>query len=487
MNVQLSSRPTSLPGHKSKTNNQHRGLNFPFSARRVLLVLVDAMLVIVALSGAFMLWQRTSGLAVNLADFSARWYVFIATPVVWWTLAWLNDLYDIPSSTNKFLNVERIVITSTLILALFLVVSLLASHVLPRLVVAYYLLITLPTFTLWRLTYASLFSAPPLLNRVLIVGKGNRARTIIRKLREEKMAKYQIVGYIDVGEGATFDMLDEVPKLGCVKELPVLAQQHNIHEVVIAVERELDSDLLQVLIDCQAQGISILPMVDLYLRLYRSIPIQHIHRGWALHAMQAMRVSDPLQGGLKRLMDLVLGTIGLLALALVLPPVALAIRLDSPGPISYRQTRSGRAGQPFSIIKFRTMRSDAERDGQARWAAKDDDRITPVGRFLRKTRLDELPQVLNVLRGDMSIIGPRPERPEFIEKLQQTIPFYNIRLIVKPGLTGWAQIHYGYGNTMEDALTKLEYDFYYLRYWSLWLDLYIVFRTIGVVFKLQGI
>jgi lipopolysaccharide/colanic/teichoic acid biosynthesis glycosyltransferase len=132
------------------------------------------------------------------------------------------------------------------------------------------------------------------------------------------------------------------------------------------------------------------------------------------------------------------------------------------------------------------MVTNAEKDGQPRWAAKNDARITRVGRLLRKTRLDELPQVLNVLRGEMSIIGPRPERPEFIEELQQVIPFYRTRLMVKPGLTGWAQVQYNYGNSVEDALVKLQYDFYYLRYWSLWLDLYIIFRTFGVVFKFKG-
>jgi lipopolysaccharide/colanic/teichoic acid biosynthesis glycosyltransferase len=132
------------------------------------------------------------------------------------------------------------------------------------------------------------------------------------------------------------------------------------------------------------------------------------------------------------------------------------------------------------------MTVNAENDGQARWASKSDSRITRVGQFLRKTRVDELPQLLNVLRGEMSLVGPRPERPEFVEILQQQIPFYRTRLMVKPGLTGWAQIHYDYGNTVEDALIKLQYDFYYLRYWSMWLDLYVAFRTVAVVFKLKG-
>jgi exopolysaccharide biosynthesis polyprenyl glycosylphosphotransferase len=225
-------------------------------------------------------------------------------------------------------------------------------------------------------------------------------------------------------------------------------------------------------------------MPDLYDKLSRRIPIQHIDPAWALNVIE--KLPSRLSLSCKRLMDLALAGFGLLVLAPFLPLVALAIRLDSPGPIFYRQIRSGRAGRPFTILKFRTMVTDAEKDGRARWASEDDPRITRVGRFLRKTRVDELPQLHNVLRGEMSIVGPRPERPEFIEQLEQDIPFYRTRLMVKPGLTGWAQIHYRYGSSVEDALIKLQYDFHYLRYWSLWLDLYVIFRTFGVAFRFQG-
>ena len=148
--------------------------------------------------------------------------------------------------------------------------------------------------------------------------------------------------------------------------------------------------------------------------------------------------------------------------------------------------RLGLGGCPYRMFKLRTMVPDAEEDGHARWATTDDERITRVGRFLRKTRLDELPQVFNVLRGEMSIVGPRPERPEFIAGLQELVPFYRTRLVVKPGMTGWAQIHYGYGNSVEDALAKLQYDLYYIRHWSLWMELYVIFKTVGVMLRFEG-
>ena len=172
---------------------------------------------------------------------------------------------------------------------------------------------------------------------------------------------------------------------------------------------------------------------------------------------------------------------------LIVPIAILAIKFTSEGPIFYRQTRVGRGGEHFEILKFRTMFVDSESNGQARWASKDDPRITSVGRLLRKARIDELPQLWNILIGEMSFIGPRPERPQFVEQLKQSVDFFDVRLMVKPGLTGWAQIKYEYGNTVEDAMMKLQYDFYYLRHWSLPLDFYILARTIGVVLKLKGL
>jgi lipopolysaccharide/colanic/teichoic acid biosynthesis glycosyltransferase len=188
----------------------------------------------------------------------------------------------------------------------------------------------------------------------------------------------------------------------------------------------------------------------------------------------------------QRALDLAGGLAGLALLVLLLPWVALAIRLASTGPVFYRQVRAGPRGRTFRLLKFRTMIDGAEADGLARWASAGDARVTRVGRFLRRTRLDELPQIWNVLNGDMSLVGPRPERPELIALLEQKIPFYRARLLVKPGLTGWAQINYGYGRSVEDAQVKLQYDLYYIKHQSLWLELTILLRTVEVVLGMKG-
>jgi exopolysaccharide biosynthesis polyprenyl glycosylphosphotransferase len=216
------------------------------------------------------------------------------------------------------------------------------------------------------------------------------------------------------------------------------------------------------------------------------VPVEHVERGWVVESMNNLQPLTRPSRWAKQGLDVALGIAGGAVLLVLLPFVALAITLDCPGPIFYRQVRSGLGGRPFRVWKLRTMVPDAEEEGRPQWAKEEDERITGVGRILRKTRLDELPQVINVVRGEMSIVGPRPERPEFIEELQERIPFYRTRLTVKPGLTGWAQIYYGYGNSVEDSLMKLQYDLYYVRHWSLWLDLYIILKTVGVVLRLRG-
>jgi exopolysaccharide biosynthesis polyprenyl glycosylphosphotransferase len=472
--------------------HRYRGFQAPFSERRAVLLLGDTLLVLLAIWGAFLLGQYTAtNLPFNvetiLTRIISRWYWFPALLGGWWVLAWLNDLYDIPSSTNRTLNIGRVVLTVGMSLLIFLVIFFFfpLPNEVPRRFFLFFLIIILVAVSLWRWTYATFSNMLKLQHRVLIVGGGARGRSLACLLAQDSKLNYQVLGYVD--DAATSEAVyDELPVWGQAPDLPRLIRQLKVHEIVVAIEQNLEKELFQNLIECQSQGVRVTLLPHLYEQLYRKIPIEHIDPSWALQVIQDRPVFNRLQLAVKRLADLVLVLVSLPILILFLPLVALAIRLDSPGPIFYHQIRCGRAGRPFSIFKFRTMTVNAENDGQARWASKSDSRITRVGQFLRKTRVDELPQLLNVLRGEMSLVGPRPERPEFVEILQQQIPFYRTRLMVKPGLTGWAQIHYDYGNTVEDALIKLQYDFYYLRYWSMWLDLYVAFRTVAVVFKLKG-
>jgi exopolysaccharide biosynthesis polyprenyl glycosylphosphotransferase len=461
---------------------KYESIQVPFSERRALLGIMDICFIFIAVGIAFFIWKWDQGLAANIAQ---RWYWFPVIILTWQTLAWLNDLYDIPSATHKTLTAVRVVTVAFLALLLYLGFYFVSPWELPRLFFLYFLLAALPLIILWRWTYALIFAASPFRPRVLIVGNNERARIIADLLQEHKLFNHQVLGCVDDAQTAVSETPPTyLPLLGTESDLMTLVKQLRVHEIVVAIERNLERELFLNLVECQANGVQVSWMPDLYEKMSRCVPIQHIDPAWALSAMQNQR---HLQARAKRVLDivLVLSTIPFIFL-FVLPFIALAIRLDSPGPVFYRQYRCGLAGKPFQIIKFRTMVTDAEKDGKAQWAIQNDPRITRMGRFLRKSRLDELPQLLNVLRGEMSIVGPRPERPEFVEKLEQEIPYYRTRLLAKPGITGWAQLHHEYGNTVEDAIIKLQYDFYYIRYQSITLDIYTMFRTVGVLLRLKG-
>lgn len=471
---------------RDRIRKKYQGFQAPLSERQILLVSGDALIVMLAAIAAFLLWHPTENSGLDVANsIGVRWYWFPILLGGWGSLAWLNDLYHIPYSLDKGSSAMRVAFVGVINLIAYLAIFTLIPNHLPRVFFLYFLTIVWPAITLWRYLYATLFSR--LRHRVLIVGRGERGQSMARVLQQASRLNYQVLGYTEDESSATLKSEpDGLPVLGRVADLPRLVQQFQVQEVVVAIEQNLEKDLFGWLVECQARGVQVSWMPNLYERLFRCVPIQYVDPDWALSMLQGQPVFTRLQLACKRLLDLVLATVGLVVSAPFLLLVALAIRLDSSGPVFYRQIRSGRAGKPFTIVKFRTMIENAEQDGRARWATKNDDRITRVGRFLRKTRLDELPQLVNVLHGEMSIVGPRPERPEFIGMLEQEVPFYRTRLMAKPGLTGWAQVQYSYGSSVLDALIKLQYDFYYINHWSLWLDLYIIYRTIGVALRFKG-
>lgn len=467
-------------------------LTLPFSERRLILLIGDAVAICASVLGALYLWARIDGGPFDWPFVRSRWHWFPLLLGAWWFLAWLLDLYDVPRAGERIGIIPRIAGGIGELLALYLI----AYFILPRdLLPRWFFLIFAGFVTAgelaWRWTYATVFTLPPFRRRVLIVGAGWAGRTMAETFAEHGNSDYEIVGFIDDDPDKQGTEISGLPVLGGGQDLLALVKTYQVDQIVVAITHFMGGGLFQTLVDCGASGICVVSMPALYERLTRRVPVEHIGREWVIEAMNGLSANE-LSGlgrpalALKRVMDIVLGLVGLVVFTILLPFVAMAIKLDCPGTVFYQQTRAGQGRKPFKVIKFRTMVPDAEIAGKPQWAKKDDNRITRVGLILRKTRLDELPQVLNILRGEMSIVGPRPERPEFIVQLQEQIPFYRARLCVKPGLTGWAQINYRYGNSVEDSLVKLQYDLYYIRNWSLWLDLYTIFRTIGVVASFRG-
>jgi exopolysaccharide biosynthesis polyprenyl glycosylphosphotransferase len=299
---------------------------------------------------------------------------------------------------------------------------------------------------------------------------------------------YRLVGFVDDDPEKLDTVVEGGRVLGNRYQLLRLVKAYGIDLVVVAItySPQIHPELFQFLLDCREQGLSVESMTSLYERLTGKVSVQHAGRNLAVVMPGADSPTRHVGWATKRLIDLLAGIAGLAVLALVAPVVALANAFFAPGPLFYRQERVGKGGRTFWVCKFRSMVPAAEKECGAVWAAKNDSRITPVGRILRKTRLDEVPQFWNVLKGEMSVIGPRPERPEFVAELMQVVPFYQVRHAVRPGITGWAQVRYPYGCSVEDALIKLQYDLYYIKRQSLYLELSIAVKTLRVMLGFQG-
>jgi sugar transferase (PEP-CTERM system associated) len=320
--------------------------------------------------------------------------------------------------------------------------------------------------------------------RVLVVGAGNNARRIADLSAAIPALGFTVIGYLPLPRSD--GMLPEETLIRHRARLLDKVSEESIDEIVVACD---DRSALPIdeLLDCRLSGIMVLDQLDFFERELSMIDIALLKPDWIVFSRNGFRLGITGLLG-KRLLDLTLGSLMLILTAPLMALVAAASLIESGGrhPILYHQTRVGQGGVPFRLYKFRSMRVDAEADGKARWADHNDVRITRLGAFLRRTRLDELPQLFNVLRGQMSLVGPRPERPEFVDRLGATIPFYAERHRLKPGLTGWAQLYYPYGSTDEDAKRKLEFDLYYVKHASIVLDLIVLVQTVEVVLFGKG-
>jgi sugar transferase (PEP-CTERM system associated) len=319
--------------------------------------------------------------------------------------------------------------------------------------------------------------------RVLVFGTGTRAKLVGRTLQKSD-PHVDLVGYY----ASPNEAVAEVSAWGILSpntSLTDIVMEQQVDEIVVALaERRGGSMPLRELLDCKLQGVRVVDMATHFEKTLGQIRLDSVSAGWLIFG-------DGFNQGwirtvVKRLFDIVFALIVIVVSAPVMLITAILVLLESGGPILYLQERVGLNGRLFNVIKFRSMRTDAEIDGQPRWATAQDDRVTKVGRILRKLRIDELPQLFSVLNGDMSLVGPRPERPYFVDKLTQELPYFAVRQSVKPGVTGWAQVRYHYGASVEDSAEKLQYDLYYVKNHTLFLDLVILFETVGVVLTAKG-
>ncbi len=321
--------------------------------------------------------------------------------------------------------------------------------------------------------------------RFLIVGTGAEAVSVAHDLRHSPRMRGELVGFYPAKDAATDAGIDPALVLDRSVALERLVEDLGIDSIIVATREQRGGAMpMEQLVVCRTMGVPVLDLAGFYEQTHGEVPLDSLKASWLIYGPGF--VQGQARQMLKRAFDVLTSSFLLLLASPVMALAAIAIKLDSRGPLIYRQERVGLGGHSFMCLKFRSMRTDAEKDGVAVWATKNDSRVTRVGAFIRKTRIDELPQLISVLKGEMSMVGPRPERPTFVAQLKEQIPYYDIRHSVKPGVTGWAQVRYAYGASVEDALHKHQYDLYYVKNNSLFLDLLVLFETVSVVLFREG-
>jgi sugar transferase (PEP-CTERM system associated) len=453
-----------------------RLFNVYYPIRTLILLAGEALIVWTSfLLGTMLQFREDTYLVLN---FEYGYYKILMVTVIVLLFSHWFDLYD-PSSFNaKWEQVFRLLLVLGLVALALAAVGFVFPRSLPGHGSSLIGLIIL-TFALfgWRGAYAWLSQRPYLRERVYVLGSGERAQRLVNGLRTRSELGVEVAGWSGNLEGA-------VNRESIASHLMERVHLGEIHRVIVAMPERRGTFPVHELLQLRLEGVKIEEATSWLEKISGRIEVEQLYPSWLIFA-EGFRFSAGFSL-VRRLASFLASAVLLIITLPVIPLVILAIKLDSPGPVLYRQKRVGRGGVTFYCHKFRTMRRDAEADTGATWTGDDDPRITRVGRFLRTSRLDEIPQLWNVLRGDMGFVGPRPERPEFVEWLSREIPFYPLRHTVNPGITGWAQIKYKYGNTQEDAKQKLQYVLDYIKNMSLGLDLLIMFQTIKIVLLGRG-
>lgn len=493
-NISAATSAAALPTVAQNVPRVRRpGLGLRISERRVVLTLVDILLINSALIVATTLVGDFVPTVANIFAYS-KW--FIVLTIVWYGCALFFDCYDLARSASASISAKSALFAGLAAMLLYTFIPYFTPPLTSRGLIFYLTAFAVGSVVTWRIVYARVFVQPWFQQRALIIGAGKSGRALAAAIQAApandanpyRGTGYQIVGFIDDDAGLRGETIEGAPVLGDHRAMVQLAKALRVNEIILAITHRhaIADELFDALLHCREAGLRITPMATVYERLTGRLPIDHVGRDLETVLPTGDNAGERLYQLTKRLVDIVSAIVGLTLMSIMIIPIAIFNAKDSPGPLFYKQRRVGQGGKIIEVYKFRSMRPDAEEGTGAVWAKKNDDRITPIGRILRKTRLDEMPQFINVLKGEMSLIGPRPERPEFVNALSLMLPFYRARHAVKPGITGWAQIRYGYGSTNDDSHVKLEYDLYYVKHASPLLDTMIILQTVPVMLLGKG-
>ncbi|WP_336065805.1 sugar transferase [Mesoflavibacter sp. CH_XMU1404-2] len=462
--------------------NSSSGIHFEISERKILLRIFDLLFI----GGSLYLVSSIFNFDYFLVSHEHWAWIFVLALYIS-IFGTVLELYDLQKSSRIETVVSTIILTTS-VTVLFYLLTPFYTPSLPdnRLQIIYFYIAILLGLFVWRWAYITFISSPRFYKRVLLIGETSNIKSIVNAFNDAD-PNYVIVGYINCES----DKKDAV-KFTAVKEfspknIRKVIKDEGISEIVVAsydsenITPSIYSDLISLL----EKGFPIKEYTQVYEDITYRVPVQFVGKDFYKYFPFSRNNKNKLYLTYRRLFDIILSLVGLAIGVLFLPLILIGNALGNRGKLFYTQERVGKSGRPFTIYKYRSMVKNAESTG-AVWASKNDSRVTPFGRFLRTSRLDEIPQFINILKGDMSMIGPRPERPVFVEELSQVIPFYETRHIVKPGLTGWAQVNARYGSSIDDSLLKLQYDLFYIKHRSFMLDINIVIKTLSTVIFFRG-
>ena len=459
-----------------------KGIHFEISERKILLRILDLLMVFVGVY-CLSLYFDFEYIEVSIANSVALILLGVYVTV----FGTIFELYDLQKASNLEATFKNVVITASTVVLFYLLTPVLSPYLPVERMQIVYLYVTIIIFILlWRLIYINLIESPRFYKRVLLVGEISNIEELIKSLNTSD-PNYKIVGFVNshVSSSDTIKPKD-LPEFEA-KDFLATIKDKKISEILVAslntesITPEVYHDLMLLL----KRGFKIRDYTQVYEELLRKVPIQFVGKEFYKYFPFSRSNENKLYMFFQRAFDIIFAVIGLLIGVLLLPLILLGNAIGNKGPLFYTQERVGKNSELFQILKLRTMVVNAEADG-VKWAQKNDTRITAFGMFLRRSRLDEIPQFFNVIKGEMSIIGPRPERPFFVDELARIIPYYETRHIINPGLTGWAQVSTRYGSSVDDSLTKLQYDLYYIKHRSIFLDFSIFIKTLSTILYYRG-
>jgi len=448
---------------------------------KILILVGDAVLILLA---SYLATMLRLGRFIDVLSYYTGATTF--TVITYLTVLYIFDLYSMDRASQSANNVSLKLLSAVLIAGFvsgFLFYSL-PNWKYGRGIFLIQMALVFVFLRFWRLLILQFDPISSKQEYVLIIGAGDCGAAVYDLLKDPFLP-YRVVGFLDDNPAKRGEEIGSPKVLGTTDQIIEISAQKEITTAILAITHERSPRLVNDILQARLKGIDVIEMPSFFEKITGRVPVEHVHDGWLVFTNGFNMITKSYIQKLKRLTDLAVSGLLLLLTLPFMAVVALAIRLESPGPIFFKQERVGKGGKIFTLWKFRSMRQNSEENG-AEWAQKKDPRVTHVGRFIRYFRIDELPQIWNIFKGEMSLIGPRPERPEFVSELEVQIPYYSIRHSVRPGLTGWGQINYPYGASIDDARRKLEYEVYYIKNMSLLLDLKILLRTISVVLFGEG-